>query len=255
MNPYLTAVEGLRDMLSAMNGPVVEFKRDKYQKSFDQAYIGAVPVLDAVEQLYNTVLEPDAMIANMAAAIVGEAKERIGKEKKNYRKDQVLLDLNMTMVIFVFPAILRYGGNSSRPLTDAILAAWKEAFPKTNLQAAEFEYINKGFHRKFCYITTAVCETLGRGDDCYELQLFRSYRDDYLQKAPGGEAQILDYYDIAPTIVKHISGTGCSEEIYQDVWDTYLSPCVRLIEDGELEECRDTYTRMVADLKDKYFFL
>ena len=58
-----------------------------------------------------------------------------------------------------------------------VIGAWKEAFPKSALQATSFEEIEQGFRKKFCYITSAVCETFGKPDDCYELTLLRNYRD------------------------------------------------------------------------------
>lgn len=255
MNQYLTAREGMRGLLGVMSNPMQNFKRNRYKDAFEDAYLKIVPVLDSVEELYRIVLEPDTMVEHMAAALTETAKEKIEGEKKGYHRDQALMDLNLTMVVFVFPAILRYAGKSSRPLVDALLVAWKEAFPKTNLQAAEFDYIEKGFHRKFCYITTAVCEALGRGDDCYELELMRDYRDGYLSLMPDGPEQIRHYYDIAPTIVKHIQAEPDSGRIYRSIWDEYLSPCVRMIEAGEKEACRETYIRMVGDLKERYFYI
>ena len=115
-----------------------------------------------------------------------------------------MMDMNLTMAVFVLPMILEFHGNSSVPLSEKVLAAWKQEFPKSTLQAAEYSYIEAGFHKKFCYITTAVCETFGKPDDCYELRLLRTYRDGYLAGTPGGEEMIRKYYDVAPSIVKHI---------------------------------------------------
>ena len=129
------------------------------------------------------------------------------------------------------------------------------AFPKSNLQAADYEFIEKGFHKKFCYITTAVCETFQKPDDCYELTLLRNYRDQYLAALPEGEEIIRAYYDVAPTIVKHINRQKNAGEIYRDIWSDYLSPCIHMIEEGKNEECKDLYIKMVRDLQKEYFYL
>jgi hypothetical protein len=178
----------------------------------------------------------------------------VNAEKKKRAREQRMMDLNLTMAVFVFPSILQYKGNSSQPLVDKILEGWKREFPKSNLAYAEYEEIEKGFHRKFCYITTAVCESSGRADDCYELTLLRDYRDHYLAEQPEGNEMIHEYYDVAPSIVKHINRKGNASEIYQSIWETYLSPCIHMIEDGELESCRDLYREMVYTLKDEYFY-
>lgn len=163
------------------------------------------------------------------------------------------MDLNMSMAVFVIPMVLEYKGNSSKPLSEKLLASWKRAFPKTNLQAAEFSFVEEGFHKKFCYITTAVCESFDKPDDCYELTLLRDYRDTYLASLPEGEALIQEYYDVAPSIVKHINQTETPHQIYRSIWEQYLSPCIQMIEHGRMEECRDLYEEMVYGLKDRYF--
>ena len=45
-----------------------------------------------------------------------------------------------------------------------------------------------------------------------------------------------------------------ASEIYADIWEKYLKPCVRLIEAGEQEECRELYTKMVRSLEKKYLY-
>ena len=54
-----------------------------------------------------------------------------------------------------------------------------------------------------------------------------------------GEILVKEYYNIAPTIVKRIDRSPDASEIYADIWEKYLKPCVRLIEAGEQEECRE----------------
>jgi hypothetical protein len=52
-----------------------------------------------------------------------------------------------------------------------------------------------------CFITTACCEVLGLGDNCFELRALRRYRDTVLAKGPGGQAAIAVYYELAPLIL------------------------------------------------------
>lgn len=255
MNNYLVGLEGMQNMLREIEKPLDSFKKSSYQQGFEVIYNKYVPVMDAIEAVYSSVMEPEQCIENMAQALVGTAVERVNECTKKSQRESVMMDMNMTMAVYVFPMLLKYKGTSSRPLVDKILADWKEAFPKSNLQAAEYEYIEKGFHRKFCYITTAVCETFQKPDDCYELTLLRNYRDQYLASLPEGEALIKAYYDVAPTIVKHINKQKDSSVIYENIWKDYLSPCISMIEEGKNEDCRALYTEMVENLQEKYFYL
>ena len=254
MSDYQTAVETMQKMLNKDISVLETFNKKNYKSSFEREYQKYVPAFDAIETLYHTVREPQEMLENMAQALTDSAVEQLNEIKRRSVRDNIQMNFNMQLAVFVYPSILHYKGDSSRPLCDAILASWKKAFPKSNVQAAEFEFIEKGFHRKFCYITTAVCDSLQKGDDCPELMLLRSYRDGYLSFVEGGEDMIRRYYDVAPSIVRHINERGDAKQIYQGIWTDYISPCIDLIENGENEACRKLYMQMVDDLHRDYFF-
>ncbi len=254
-NNYLIGLEGMKSMLTEIEKPIDSFKKKYYEENFNKVYEKCFPTLEAIEEVYNTVMEPESLIQNMAQALVDTAVEKVSACTKKSQKESVMMDLNLTMAVFIFPAMLKYKGKSSQPLVDQILVCWKEAFPKSNLQAADYEFIEGGFHRKFCYITTAVCETFHKPDDCYELTLLRNYRDTYLANLPEGERIIKAYYDVAPTIVKHINKKKDSAKIYEDIWERYLSPCIAMIEEGKNQECEELYIEMVETLQKEYFYL
>ena len=102
------------------------------------------------------------------------------------------------------------------------------------------------------YASYAVCQYLGKSDDCYELTAFRSFRDSWLRMQPGGRELIEEYYRIAPGIVAAIDSQPNSPAIYQSILDNYLIPCLRYIELGQYDKCKDTYVTMVNTLKKQY---
>ena len=252
-NPYLTAVELMSTAFDTDNKPLEMFNKTSYKPYFEQFYARMLPAFDAIETLYEQVGEPEEMLGNMAQTLTDSAKAAVDACPKKGARDALAMNMNMQLAVLVYPAVLHYKGKSSRPLADLIGQRWKEAFPKSNVQAAEYEYIEKGFHRRFCYITTAVCENLHKGDDCYELTLLRDYRDEYLMQLPEGEDLVRSYYDVAPTIVKHISARPDASAIYSGIYEAYLAPCIHMIERGEKEQCAKHYMEMVADLKNQYF--
>lgn len=254
-NPYLLAIASMKQMLSGSSKALGAFNRKAYSGTFQKYYDSLVPAFNAIEQLYNNVGDPETMLRNMAHAIMDETAASIkGKSRKNER-DNELLNANLMLVSFAFPAILEFKGNSSQPLAEMLNACWKEAFPKTNLQVAGYEFIEKGFHRRFCYITTAVCNASGLGDNCEELMLLRDFRDGYMSRLPEGEQMIRQYYDVAPTIVKHIDRSENAQAVYDGIWNNYIRPCIGLIKEGRDEECCALYSSMVNDLKDEYFHM
>ena len=104
-----------------------------------------------------------------------------------------------------------------------------------------------------CFITTAVCQCFGKSDDCYELTMFRRFRDDWLMQQSDGKALIAEYYATAPAIVSCIDGREHPADIYQQIWQRYLSPCLKHLEQGEYKACKEHYIAMVCTLKAKYY--
>ncbi len=253
MNDYETGMNGMRDALKDHEKLIRGFTRKQYADTFKDYYMSLLPAMDAIENLYQRVVDKDAMLTNMASGLAEEADGLLSAAKKRDR-ERLNINLSLVMAGYVFPVFLRYKGDSSRPLVEHVLKAWKEKFPKSNLTPAEYDEIEAGFHKKFCFITTACCRNRNKPDDCYELTLLRRYRDTYMASLPEGEKLITAYYDIAPSIVKHISRRPDADSIYDTVWNTYILPCISLIESGKYEECLALYEKMVMELKEKYFY-
>lgn len=104
-----------------------------------------------------------------------------------------------------------------------------------------------------CFITTAVCGSFGKSDDCFELTAFRKFRDGWLTAQPDGKSLIAEYYAIAPKIVAKINRLPDAAQIYQTIWQRYLAPCLQFINRGENSACKNKYIEMVRELKARYF--
>ena len=103
-----------------------------------------------------------------------------------------------------------------------------------------------------CFVTTAVCDSFGKADDCYELTTFRKFRDCWLMNQPDGKNLIAEYYSIAPRIVDKINRLTDAAKIYEGIWREYLAPCLTFIELGDQFSCKAKYVDMVQHLKKIY---
>lgn len=246
------AIEALQGLMFGIENPIQYFKKALYMDFYKKYLYENAKNLSILDQAYLSLEEPDSMMDQIAEAFVGKIDDEL-KGLRGRKKEELQMDYNMSMVVYVFPALLETNSQSGQAWIDVLITVWKRHFPKTDLKAASAKEINAGFKYRFCYITTAVCENLNKPDDCYELSLLRSFRDDYLLKQPGGEAMVHEYYDIAPTIVKHIGRRSDADDVYRDIWQQYLSPCIHLIESDQKQACVDLYKDMVYELKDRYF--
>jgi len=103
-----------------------------------------------------------------------------------------------------------------------------------------------------CFITTAVCGSLGKSDDCYELTLLRNFRDIWLSKQDTGGELIKEYYAVAPAIVEAIDKLKDKNDIYAMIYEKYIQPCISFIKSGKETECMNLYRDMVNTLKQVY---
>lgn len=118
-------------------------------------------------------------------------------------------------------------------------------------QKAAINALN-GNSNEGCYITTAVCEFQGKPDNCYELTMFRKFRDEWLVTQEGGKELVKEYYETAPQIVKNIDEREDRNRIYSHIWGNWLKPCLSDIENGNYDACKQTYIQMVENLRRKY---
>lgn len=103
-----------------------------------------------------------------------------------------------------------------------------------------------------CFITTVVCEYFGKSDDCIELNTLRNYRDTWLKNQPDGPMLIAEYYNNAPIIVSKMKTSEQFEEYCRYLWNDYIQPCLRFIEKGELEHCKNRYIEMFRYMQSQF---
>ena len=248
---YNRAMQGIEDMLLREENPMKYFKKNVYPEAF-QAYLRRhMETLNAIEAVYQQEEHPEEWAEKLANHLVEAAQAELEAITKKGKRSEQQINYNMILAVFVFPAFLEQKGDCAEPVTDVIVKKWIKAF-RSSVGKADYAKIESGFHKKYCYITTAVCESQGKPDDCYELELLRSYRDGYLLATDEGKELVKEYYNIAPTIVNRIGRQENPEAIYEEIWDSWLLDCVHLIEQGENEACQEKYMDMVYELKERY---
>lgn len=250
---YNHAMAGLKELIQTCYKPMQNFKKDLYEGVFDEFYASHRSMFEAMEYVYQQEEAPENWLRKMTACVIEEAKSDMNTYKTKGQRSQRLLDYNFLISVYLIPAVLKYPAKVSEPFADLLIASWNEAF-QTSIGKARYDDIDNGFHRKLCYITTAVCENLGKGTDCYELRLLKDYRDHHLEITPEGHMLVEEYYDIAPTIVKRIERQPDRHRIYQQMYEDYLLPCIRQIEQRNYDACEERYRQMVLELKTRYFY-
>lgn len=245
----------LKNLLKDAKIEIAKFNRKTYEERFVALYNKHAYILDAIEELYNNENGSLELLEDLATTFAEYAYEDMESMKKRNRQI-AMIDYNMSIVSFVFPVLEKPRKQILSVFADKCVLAWNIKFPNSKIEKSTQEIIDGGFKNKLCYITTAVCDNLNKPDNCYELNLLRDYRDNYLMNDMEDGNELVElYYDIAPTIVKRINKEEDSQLIYNEIWDTYLESCILSIEDGRYKETRETYSKMVKELADKYLYI
>ncbi len=100
-----------------------------------------------------------------------------------------------------------------------------------------------------CFITNAVCATLGKPDDCFELTTLRFYRDEVLRRTAAGRDAIAEYEDIAPGIVQAIAMRPDAVQIHHQLFHAFIRPAVEAVSRHEFDLAFTIYREMVQRLR------
>ena len=231
---------------------VYEFHKTTYEQhmeSLKERYAGLL------QETARVCDESEDIMGTVAGHIPEYVSKELQRETSRRKRDMKALDHKMNMVSFFVPLMGEMPSENAKAVTGRMVEIWNTKMPEYKIGHSSYESIKGGFKKGiFCYITTAVCRSMNKPDDCYELNALRAYRDGYLSETEEGRRIVEEYYNIAPTIVKRIDREAGADDIYRGIWEEYLSPCIRLIEDDKKEECKELYVTMVRSLEKKYLY-
>ena len=243
------------DMFDESMDHINQFKKNKYPEVVSELWAKYESLITESLEYYKALKDSEDSAASaevLAEALAGHAHKKMEQASKRMQEVQAI-DLNLTMAVYFIPLIRYTKTPEGDALAETFVKAWNQ-LPVTpmTLQSSTFEDVNGGFKTKLCYITTAVCQYLGKADDCYELTTLRSYRDSYLMNSQEGRALVEEYYELAPRLVMTMRMLPKEETLYQELYRDYLLPCLHLIEAGRNEDCKDLYVDMVLGLKERF---
>ena len=101
-----------------------------------------------------------------------------------------------------------------------------------------------------CFITTIVCELLGRSDDDSLLETMRSLRS-YMSGA--GYTPLLVQYDtVGPVIAQRLHDDVNGKVVANGLLAKYLNNCMFLVQNGQYDDAVSIYYEMVEYLASHY---
>lgn len=242
----LHCVAGYKEMYRKVN-------RKDYHPTFDMYEKGCRGIFEDLDLACRA--EPENCTKWLEQVVASFLDQMEQRWKSAVGKKLARDEDKMTIAVFLVPMIDHLQLSIGREFCEILQKRWVERNPKAPFYIGSYENITSGFNKKLfglCFITTAVCEELGKPDDCEELTAFRAFRDGYLMSCEDGPALVEEYYNIAPGIVTCINVCDNRSERYRAIREEYLAPCYADIQAGRMQECKDRYVKMVRDLEKQY---
>lgn len=106
-----------------------------------------------------------------------------------------------------------------------------------------------------CYITTVMCDILEYPDDCYYLNQLRDFRNNVMQNDKKYADILYEYDTVGPLIAQNLKRDFTAEsdkEFIIQLFNFYILPTVRYIQDNKYEEAISRYQEMTKDLEEYY---
>lgn len=76
-----------------------------------------------------------------------------------------------------------------------------------------------------CFITTAATNG-GELDNGFTLAALREFRQTYMQQTPERQSELIDYFLLAPLVVKRINESSMADSIWEKIRTRFLAPAV-----------------------------
>jgi hypothetical protein len=253
---YQLALEQIESLVQDYDALLLRFTKEAYTNSFlEYSKLGESILIPAEHYAALSEQSREQVLQDISGRLIRAIEQQIeGNKGILFKKSKaVLIDQHrFFLAVYLVPMLNYLKLELSDSLTDRIMMDWIQRHPKSEFKKATYEELSTGFLRKgFCFITTAVCDTLGKPEDCYELERFREFRDHFLLGSEEGRRLVEEYYAIAPRIVTYLNMHSDSSERYHWLWNTYLRPCLTDLELGHKKRCRNRYIRMVRKLSAK----
>ncbi len=221
--------------------------------AYEAAYSSLLKRIDTL--VFAAPMAPEEAVEHLCTKFLDTLEENLQQRKEYHTKNgrnNLLFEIKIVLALFLTPLTGKLALRMAEPFNTTLHAMWMKRYPKEVWYPGNYENIAGGFRKKrLCFITTAVCAHEGKADDCKELTTLRAFRDGWFRKN-GGEALIQEYYDIAPTLVTLMDHCDASDNCYAEIRTRWLAPCLHALENGQEEQCRDTYIDMVQTLRQRY---
>lgn len=100
-----------------------------------------------------------------------------------------------------------------------------------------------------CFVTTAVCDILGKDDKCFELEILRRFRDETLLTDENSKQLVYEYYDISPKLVSKIINLKNKNEFAKYLLNSHINFIIDEIQSNNKHKAISLYKNMLCEIE------
>lgn len=128
----------------------------------------------------------------------------------------------------------------------------KNIYVKPDEKSCNNHFEKKQSNSSSCYLTTTMCEILGKEDNCYVLDTLRSFRDNIMKNDDTCTSLLLEYDAIGPQICEKLMQDEQKEVIAKSMLYLRIYPAIKAIKEEKYDDAIEIYKDMTDILKEKY---
>jgi len=114
----------------------------------------------------------------------------------------------------------------------------------------ELHKINSKPVKNGSFVTTAICDILGKDDKCFELETLRKFRDNELLSNRELKKLVFEYYEISPELVNKIINHEDKYHFAQNLLNEHINIIIQTINQGDKFLAIKLYQEMLVTIEE-----
>ncbi len=136
-----TMFDDMKSMMKHLKKKNYETNMEQFLKKYGSYFAQMTQHLDAAE-------EKEVAVNELARSFVGAVEKRFATGKKQCIPSYVQADLNLFMIYYVFPGILKTDHENASMIADGICAEWGETFKDSKIGYTDYDTLYQSFKEK-----------------------------------------------------------------------------------------------------------
>lgn len=141
-------LDNIATMFDDMKSMMKHLKKKSYETNMEQFLKKYGSYFAEMARFLDEAQDKDDAAKELAKSFVGAVEKRFATGKKSRIPSYVQADLNLFMIYYVFPGILKTEHENASMIADSICAEWGETFKDSKIGYTDYDTLYQSFKEK-----------------------------------------------------------------------------------------------------------